>query len=337
MPAPVFLSVWLCGWSIGEAFALWTLVKGGIALATGRPPDPGREPLVWGPAVLTGLFLVVWLAVWTLGGVAAIAALLRAVWAEDRIVVLGGRLAVTWWRGPVRFHRAFARDAIRRLLLTDREGALSLEVEGERVQLSSLGTRDERSGADRARVRLALPRAGAATLPRSWEEIVTPEGQRALIQEPRDAQDPGASAAESPSSSPSRCSPPRRRCTTRPPSFPRASLLALTSAMAAGVVWPIARREWHIGSGRLTLRKRFGSRVRDARGAPAGARRDVRQRRRRVVRALCAGRVRRCARAGRNPRRLAGPTEEPSNRGAAHERFPDGARPRSLAVDGIGN
>ena len=101
-----------------------------------------------------------------LGGVAAIAALLRQCGRRIAIVVLGGRLAVTWWRGPVRFHRAFARDAIRRLLLTDREGALS--PRGRRRARAALVARHARRAkrsADRARVRagVAARRCGDAS------------------------------------------------------------------------------------------------------------------------------------------------------------------------------
>src|SRR5262245_1771644 len=66
-PGAAFLIVWLCGWALGEAFVLWILVKGAIALVTGAPPDPGRDPLVLGPALAVAAFLFVWLFFWTIG------------------------------------------------------------------------------------------------------------------------------------------------------------------------------------------------------------------------------------------------------------------------------
>src|SRR5262245_9763853 len=107
-----FLALWLCGWAVGETFVLWMLITGALSLLTGRPPEPGREPLQLGPTLVVGAFLLVWLTLWTIGGIAAITELLRVLWGEDRITVLGGRLTVTWVRGPFRQVRQFERDAI---------------------------------------------------------------------------------------------------------------------------------------------------------------------------------------------------------------------------------
>jgi len=56
-----FLGVWLCGWAVGETFVLWMLLTGALSLLTGRPPEPGREPLQLGPTLVVGAFLLVWL------------------------------------------------------------------------------------------------------------------------------------------------------------------------------------------------------------------------------------------------------------------------------------
>lgn len=180
-----FLAFWLCGWSVGEAFALWILIKGALALLTGTPPDPGRGLLQVGPAVMTGAFLVVWLTLWTLGGVAALAELLRLLWGEDRFTVSAGRLTVTWLRGPIRTVRDFERDAIRRVSLVGREDHLALETGRQRVELSGLGSHAERVEAAAAlRAELGIPEtppAAATAIPQGWEEIITPEGERALV------------------------------------------------------------------------------------------------------------------------------------------------------------
>src|SRR5262245_66071888 len=110
-----FLLVWLCMWAAGEAFALWMLIRGGFALATGTPPDVGREPLQAGPALMVGAFLLVWLSIWTLGGPAAGSEVLRLLWGVDHINVDGRGLRVRWARGPFRIGRRFERSDIHRV------------------------------------------------------------------------------------------------------------------------------------------------------------------------------------------------------------------------------
>ena len=263
-----FLAFWLCGWAVGEAFALWILIKGALALLTGEPPDPGQEPLQLGPALMVGAFLILWLTMWTIGGIAAIAELLRLLWGEDRILVAAGRLTVTWMRGPVRWSRAFDRDAIRRVSLVGRDDHLALETVRERVNLSGLGGRAERIEAAKAlRAELGIPEepAGPAAIPPGWEEIITPEGERALVVDlsTRRKQARFASvvamllaalafalARES-----------VRRLELIIPAF---IVLAFTVALAAGAMWLARGRwEWRIGTGRLTLRKRYGASLRD--------------------------------------------------------------------------
>src|SRR5262245_49677542 len=79
-----FLAFWLCIWAVGESVVLWIVVVGAIALLTGRPPEPGREPLELGPAVMAGAFFVVWLTMWTVGGIAAFLEEMRLLWGRDR-------------------------------------------------------------------------------------------------------------------------------------------------------------------------------------------------------------------------------------------------------------
>ena|SRR5437879_893267 len=67
-----FLAVWLVGWAVGEAFALWMLVVGGCSLLTGQPPEVGREPIRPELALPVGSFLLFWLTLWTFGGVMAV-------------------------------------------------------------------------------------------------------------------------------------------------------------------------------------------------------------------------------------------------------------------------
>ena len=262
-----FLAVWLCGWAVGEAFVLWILITGAVALLTGRPPEPGREPLDLGPALMVGVFLALWLTMWTIGGIAALAELMRLLWGEDRIAVSAGRLTVTWARGPFRNGRAFERDVIRGVALVGRQDHLALETSRKRVELSRLGTRAERiEGARALRAELRLSDAATSVaIPQAWEEVITPEGDRALVPNlaVRRTQARVASAIAMGLAAVTFLV--AREAIGRPDLMIGAAILfVFTMALAAGTLWLARGRwEWRIGHGRLTLRKRFGPNVRD--------------------------------------------------------------------------
>ena len=265
-----FLAFWLCGWAAGEAFALWILIKGALALLTGTPLNAGHQPLQALPALMAGVFLVFWLTMWTVGGIAALSELLRLLWGEDRLAVSSGRLTVTWSRGPIRTGREFERDAIRRVSLVGREDRLMLETTRQRLELSGLGTRAERVEALAAlRAELGIPdvppATAAAEVPQGWEEIITPEGERALVVNlsTRRIQARMASVVTmllaALTFALARGS--VRRTELMVPAF---ILFVFTAGLAAGSLWLARGRwEWRIGSHRLTLRKRYGSNARD--------------------------------------------------------------------------
>ena len=263
-----FLGFWLCGWAAGETFALWFLIKGAIALLTGEPPDPGRDPLQWGPAVMVGLFLIVWLALWTVGGIAAGSEFIRQLWGRDRVVIASGRLTVTWSRWPFRSRRVFERDAIRRVLLIGRDDRLTLESTRDRVEISGLGTRNERIEAARAiRAELGIADAPAAgvSVPAEWELIITPEGERALVANlaTRRAQARFASVATMVLATMTLLLG-RKSIERLDLIVPTLILLAFTIGAAVGATWLARGRwEWRIRSGHLTLRRRFGVTVND--------------------------------------------------------------------------
>jgi hypothetical protein len=260
-----FLAFWLCGWAVGEAFVLWFLAKGAIALLTGSPPDPGRAPLDAGPALMVGLFLLMWLSLWTIGGIAAAGELLRLLWGEDRILVASGRVTVRWLRGPVRTERTLERHEIRRVFLSGRDDRITLDTERGRVDLSRLGTRTERAEAVTALgAELAIVEAPASVgLPHEWEEIVTPEGQRALVANRatrrRQAQVAGGIALALATLA---FVLGRQAFERWDLWIPTGILLAFALGAAAGARWlAIGQWEWYLGSGRLALRKREGSRL----------------------------------------------------------------------------
>jgi hypothetical protein len=259
-----FMLVWLCGWALGEFFALWLLVRGAIALVTGAPPDPGREPLAPGPAIAAGVFLLAWLAIWTLGGIAAISELLRMMWGEDRLTIQGGRLIVEHIRGPFRSTREFTRDGIRRIVLLPRLDRLALETERESVELSTLGTRNQRvQAADEmiAELRLApVDPAASAALPVGWEAVISHEGERVLVPnlETRARQARAASVVTLLAAAVALLV---GREAVRDPSLWILTGLAVAASIAltAGTLWLArGRMEWRVGNGRLTLRRRYG-------------------------------------------------------------------------------
>jgi hypothetical protein len=112
---------------------------------------------------------------------------------------------------------------------------------------------------------MAVAQATPAALPKGWEEIITPEGERALVPDSRNrraqarlvgvlalATAAGALAAGSASMA-------------SPGLIPGAifALLA-TAGLVWGTVWLArGRMEWKIGGGRITLRRRFGSTLKD--------------------------------------------------------------------------
>jgi hypothetical protein len=263
-----FLAVWLCGWAAGEAFAMWLLVRGGLSLINGTPPSPGHHPLPLGPALGMGAFLLFWLALWTVGGVAALSELLRLLWGEDRIEVVGSRLAVTRQRGPFRTTRSFDRISIRRIAITGRDYRLILERGRDHVVLSNLGTPQERvQGANALRAALGIqedPAAVNAVLPKGWEDIITPDGARVLVADRsvRHKQTRtafiGTLLLAAITLATARDSLHRSQLIA-----PSLILLAFTLAALTGTLWLArGRYEWRIEKGVLTLRKRYGGGVR---------------------------------------------------------------------------
>ncbi len=267
--AAAFLAFWLCGWAAGEAFALWLLAKGVIALLTGAPLDRGHAPLQVGAALAIGAFLLVWLSLWTLGGIAAGAELLRLLFGVDRIVVGSGRLTVTWSRGLFRRTRMFERHAIRRVVLTGRHDRLALETERGRVELTGLGSRAERMDAAQAlRSELALLEASdapAPSLPREWEVIVTPEGQRALVANVATRRRQAQVASAFALGLAGVAFLVGRQAVSRWDLWvPTTILFAFALGATAGAMWLARGRwEWIPGSGQLTLRKRWGGTLTD--------------------------------------------------------------------------
>ena len=154
-----FLGLWLCGWLLGECFALGALIWGSFALLTGHPLSSGAEPLDLAAAVAMGAFLLVWLSFWTIGGVVAISELLRELWGEDRVAVAPDSLVTEWRAGPFRRSRWIPRAEILDLVRLPQKGVLAVETARERIEICRLGSDEERREvADALRRELGLER-----------------------------------------------------------------------------------------------------------------------------------------------------------------------------------
>jgi hypothetical protein len=178
-----FLGLWLCGWLAGECFALYMLGNAAVSLISGS--DSGPMHLKQGSALAMGGFVLIWLTVWTVAGLAAMTEFFRLICGEDRVSAENGSITIEGSRGPFHSRREIPRETLRRLLLTGR-GALAVETATGQVELSHLGTPEERQAAlQNLTAQLKLPEidpvALAAVLPQGWEEIITPEGERAVI------------------------------------------------------------------------------------------------------------------------------------------------------------
>jgi len=263
----IFLSFWLCGWAIGEGFALWILIKGGYALLTGTPPDPGRAPLQVAPALAVGAFLLLWLTLWTFGGIAAFWALLSAVWAEDRIIARADGILLETARGPFRFRREFPRDRLRRIVLGHRN-ALVLDTDRVRVPLSDLGTSEEREEAAeslRKELGLSASVAEGTELPQGWQEIITPEGERAVTQDTTVRKKQARVATGVTVGLFAVTFVIVRKSLVQPGLLPLAVIfIAASIGLATGSAWLVfGRIEYRLGAASITVRRRFRSGVRD--------------------------------------------------------------------------
>ena len=178
-----------------------------------------------------------------------------------------GRLVVTRIRGPFRTTRRFERDTIRRIVLAGRDDRLALQTGRRRVELSRLGTRAERFlGAEALRAVLQLHEpAGTTAIPNGWEEIVTPEGARALVVNLAARRvRAGIAGAGALLLAAGTYAVARESAHHADLVAAALILLASTLGLAAGAVWLARGRwEWRIGRGRLTLCRRFGAALRE--------------------------------------------------------------------------
>jgi hypothetical protein len=265
-----FLGFWLCGWAIGEAFAHFLLLRGGWALWTGERPGQNAAPLQAVPSIAMGLFLIFWLSFWTLGGILAIRELLRLLWSEVRLVVAGD-LTIHDRLGPFRFTKVIPRHDLLRIYSIPVKHRLLAETRDGPVDLATIPSAADRETLEKALIEelhLALVgREGAAPvpLPEGWSEIQDAEGSLALVSDPviRRSQarvawtlTTGVSCAALYMIS---------KSVNHPEWWFLTGMVTLAAAFMTWGAWRLSmtRREWRLGSGRLTLRHRSGSAARD--------------------------------------------------------------------------
>jgi hypothetical protein len=263
-----FLAVWLVFWVVGEGFALWFLIAGGWALATGQPLGAGKAPPALAPALLAGVFLTGWLAFWTLGGLMAWHEFLRLVWSSDLLRARGDGLEVVRRIGPFTRTRFLPRDTLRALSRTESHPAVQAETTDGVVELTRNGTPAEQAALIQAlATELRLPATDRLppVLPAAWREVTAPEGDAVLVKDPAVRRKaalvmwilalPLTWAALSV----------LREAWVRPNSGAVAAILAVVAGFAlwgAGrLTW--AREEWRLEPGRVVRQRRSGSRRRE--------------------------------------------------------------------------
>lgn len=188
-----FLSVWLCGWVVGELFALAALVSCAASLLDldlGLPGWFGRNRESHTGVVLISLFLVLWLSFWTLGGVMALRQWLLLLWSREELVLATDCLVARRWFGPFKRTRRIPRSDITSVTQARHGGAIQVRCAGTTTNLVELGTSDQRLAlAQYLSAQLSLPPVTAgefhaelpATLPAGWELTVSETGEEMLI------------------------------------------------------------------------------------------------------------------------------------------------------------
>lgn len=141
-----FLTVWLCGWAVGEAFVghlLYVMLGGMFGLEPGAPPpvfngSPATGPAMW--AVIG--FAVFWLSFWTLGGVLAMRELAQIVFGSEVVRWDTDGFEVRRGVGPVRSVRRVRGEDLRQIRIRQRR--VEADTRQGRVLIASSGTREER-------------------------------------------------------------------------------------------------------------------------------------------------------------------------------------------------
>lgn len=266
-----FLLFWLCGWVAGEILVLTALVLLVASWVTGGPVGPLKETPDPVSTLVGGGFMLVWLTGWTFGGIMAVRQVLSLVWAEDRVTAASGGLIVERRRGPFRSTRETSRHLLKRIRVLAGHGKLTAETDSGSVEISVLGTVDERKQAATILGNyLGLdfePETveSSAELPEGWKEVISPEGEVVLVEDPEQRRKLARVVAGLTVAAVIGTTLLVLEALDEPSLLPiTAMACAATLGLAASANWLFRGRvEWRIGSAGLTQRRRYGRRVRD--------------------------------------------------------------------------
>ena len=137
----VFLTIWLCAWTVGGGlFLLRPLIQGGGALLAGEPTPP--MPIAFTPVTVPALLLGLW--VWTVCEIASMNELLRLAWSEDRIVAGPAGIMLYTSLGPFRKKIEIRRDEVRAIVPSARGSALAVKTRHATIVLTWNGSAAER-------------------------------------------------------------------------------------------------------------------------------------------------------------------------------------------------
>lgn len=190
-----FLTVWLCGWLVGEVLAIAVLLA---CLGQTFAPEvlsrwlPARLTPAGGAGLAIGLFISVWLTFWTFGGIAAIGQWLRTLGGFDRLAIEAGDLTWASGFGPFTWARKrWPRGQVRAIRTGGRYDALLVDTDKGPATLTNLGSPEERR-ALRDYLRRALGLAStevikardAEHVPTGWVWQQDMVGGPALINDP---------------------------------------------------------------------------------------------------------------------------------------------------------
>lgn len=266
-----FLAFWLCGWAAGEIFALTALVLLVVSWVTGAPAGPLKETPDPVSTLAGGGFMLVWLTGWTFGGIMAIRQVLTLVWAEDRVTAASSGLIIERRRGPFRSTREISRHLLKRIHVLAGHGKLTAQTDSGSVEISVLGTVGERKQAAtilgnylglESEPETVEP---SAELPEGWREVISPEGQIVLVEDPVQRRKLARIVAGLTVAAAIGTTLLVLKALDNPSLLPiTAMACAATLGLAASANWLFRGRvEWRIGSAGLTQRRRYGRRVRD--------------------------------------------------------------------------
>lgn len=118
-----FMLVWLCGWAVGEWFALSEIFRAGSPLAV-------------------DLFLLVWVSLWTLGGLGVLAVVGWQLFGVEKLFLIeGGGIVTERGLGPITRRKVFRIDQVSEIGLTEekRKGAADGVFSGGAVRFLADG------------------------------------------------------------------------------------------------------------------------------------------------------------------------------------------------------